>query len=65
MLLFLISGHNPEGETIERRPRRWGIYRRRYNNVSEQVSSGTHPSSCQQQDGDSATSDAQEDTQVR
>ncbi|XP_006775857.1 PREDICTED: nuclear RNA export factor 3 [Myotis davidii] len=58
-------GHNPEGDTTERRPRRWGIYRRRYNNVPEQVSSGIHPSSHKQQDGDSATSDAHMDTRVR
>uniref|UniRef100_G1PB99 Nuclear RNA export factor 3 n=1 Tax=Myotis lucifugus TaxID=59463 RepID=G1PB99_MYOLU len=64
-VLFSISGHNPEGDTTERRPRRWGIYRRRYNNVSEQVSSGIHPSSHRQQDGDSATSDAHMDTRVR
>ncbi|XP_036903657.1 nuclear RNA export factor 3 [Sturnira hondurensis] len=39
--------------------------RRRYINLSERVNCGIHPSSHQQQDGDSATSDAHMDTRVR
>ncbi|XP_016018091.1 nuclear RNA export factor 3 isoform X1 [Rousettus aegyptiacus] len=58
-------GHNTQGNTLQRRPRYWGIYRRRYNNWSEHVSPSIHPSSHQQQDGDPATSDAYVDTQVR
>lgn len=64
-VVFSISGHNTQGNTLQRRPRYWGIYRRRYNNWSEHVSPSIHPSSHQQQDGDPATSDAYVDTQVR
>uniref|UniRef100_A0A8C0K044 Nuclear RNA export factor 3 n=2 Tax=Canis lupus dingo TaxID=286419 RepID=A0A8C0K044_CANLU len=43
----------------------WSIYRRRYNNWSEQVSSGICPSPHQQQDGDPATNGTHMSTRVR
>ncbi|XP_035581261.1 nuclear RNA export factor 3 isoform X1 [Zalophus californianus] len=58
-------GHNDVSKLLQRRTRCWGIYRRRYNNWSEQVSSGIHPSSHQQQDGDLATDGAHMSTRVR
>ncbi|KAM7045540.1 nuclear RNA export factor 3-like [Molossus nigricans] len=58
-------GRNPNSDTIERRPRRWGIYRRRYINLSEQGNSDIPPSSLQQQDGDAAKSDTYVDTRIR
>ncbi|XP_045850606.1 nuclear RNA export factor 3 [Meles meles] len=58
-------GHNDVGNPLKRRTRCWGIYRRRYNNWSEQISSGIHPSSHQQQDGDPATNGAHMSTRVR
>ncbi|XP_030879150.1 nuclear RNA export factor 3-like [Leptonychotes weddellii] len=57
--------HNDVGNLLQRRTRCWGIYRRRYSNWSEQVSSGTQPSSHQQQDGDPATNGAHMSTRVR
>ncbi|XP_040484682.1 nuclear RNA export factor 3 [Ursus maritimus] len=59
------EGHNDVGNSLQRRTRCWGIYRRRYNNWSEQVSSGGHSSSHQQQDGDPATNGAHTSTRVR
>ncbi|XP_070461165.1 nuclear RNA export factor 3-like isoform X1 [Equus przewalskii] len=58
-------GRNNQPKFLKRRARGWGIYRRRYSNWSEEVSSGIHPSSHQQQDGDPETSDAPVDTAVR
>ncbi|KAB0336641.1 hypothetical protein E2I00_002367, partial [Balaenoptera physalus] len=57
--------YNKQVTSLQRRARRWRIYQRRYNNWSEQVRSGIHPSSQQQQDGDQATSDVHKDTGVR
>uniref|UniRef100_A0A9L0J8V1 Nuclear RNA export factor 3 n=1 Tax=Equus asinus TaxID=9793 RepID=A0A9L0J8V1_EQUAS len=56
---------NNQPKFLKRRARGWGIYRRRYSNWSEEVSSGIHPSSHQQQDGDPETSDAPVDTGIR
>ncbi|XP_070357873.1 nuclear RNA export factor 3-like [Equus asinus] len=56
---------NNQPKFLKRRERCWGIYRRRYSNWSEEVSSGIHPSSHQQQDGDPETSDAPVDTGIR
>ncbi|KAM5290997.1 nuclear RNA export factor 3 [Glossophaga mutica] len=58
------TGHNTQSNNIHRRSG-WGMYRRRYINLSEHVSSGIHPSSHQQQDGDFATGDPHVDTRVR
>uniref|UniRef100_A0A9L0JWP7 Nuclear RNA export factor 3 n=1 Tax=Equus asinus TaxID=9793 RepID=A0A9L0JWP7_EQUAS len=58
-------GRNNQPKFLKRRARGWGIYRRRYSNWSEEVSSGIHPSSHQQQDGDPETSDAPVDTGIR
>ncbi|CAD7682464.1 unnamed protein product [Nyctereutes procyonoides] len=57
--------HNNVGNSLQRRARCWSIYRRRYNNWSEQVSSGIRPSSHQQQDGDPATNGTHMSTRVR
>ncbi|KAM9041182.1 nuclear RNA export factor 3-like [Megaptera novaeangliae] len=59
------QGYNKQVTSLQRRARRWRIYQRRYNNWSEQVRSGIHPSSQQQQGGDQATSDVHKDTGVR
>ncbi|XP_007186323.2 nuclear RNA export factor 3 [Balaenoptera acutorostrata] len=64
-VIFSISGYNKQVTSLQRRARRWCIYQRRYNNWSEQVRSGIHPSSQQHQDGDRATSDVHKDTGVR
>ncbi|XP_038445615.1 nuclear RNA export factor 3-like [Canis lupus familiaris] len=58
-------GHNNVGNSLQRRARCWSIYRRRYNNWSEQVSSGICPSPHQQQDGDPATNGTHMSTRVR
>nr|XP_023489226.1 nuclear RNA export factor 3-like [Equus caballus] len=58
-------GHNNQPNFLQRRARCWGIYRRRYSNWSEEVSSGIHPSSHQQQDEDPGKSDAPVDTGIR
>eukprot|EP00070_Physeter_catodon_P015416 XP_023973190.1 nuclear RNA export factor 3-like [Physeter catodon] len=58
-------GYNKQVTSLQRRARCWHIYQRRYNNWSEEVRSGIHPSSQQQQDGDQATSDVHKDTGVR
>ncbi|KAM7045539.1 nuclear RNA export factor 3 [Molossus nigricans] len=57
-------GHNTQGNTIYRRSS-WGIYRRRYISLSEQVRSGIPSSYLQQEDGDASKSDAHVDTRVR
>nr|KAF6492674.1 nuclear RNA export factor 3 [Molossus molossus] len=57
-------GHNTQGNTIYRRSS-WGIYRRRYISLSEQVRSGIPSSYLQQQDGDASKSDGHVDTRVR
>ncbi|XP_053744552.1 nuclear RNA export factor 3-like [Panthera pardus] len=51
-------GHNNTGNSLQRRARCSGIYRRRYNNWSGHVRSGIDSSSHQQQDGDPATNDS-------
>ncbi|XP_058568932.1 nuclear RNA export factor 3-like [Neofelis nebulosa] len=51
-------GHNDTGNSLQRRARCSGIYRRRYNNWSGHVRSGIDSSSHQQQDGDPATNDS-------
>eukprot|EP00070_Physeter_catodon_P015415 XP_023973189.1 nuclear RNA export factor 3-like [Physeter catodon] len=57
--------YNKQVTSLQRRARCRHIYQRRYNNWSEEVRSGIHPSSQQQQDGDQATSDVHKDTGVR
>ncbi|XP_059766418.1 nuclear RNA export factor 3-like [Balaenoptera ricei] len=64
-LTVYLCGTIDQVTSLQRRARRWRIYQRRYNNWSEQVRSGIHPSSQQQQDGDQATSDVHKDTGVR
>ncbi|TEA35902.1 hypothetical protein DBR06_SOUSAS47410012, partial [Sousa chinensis] len=59
------SGYNKQVTSLQRRAGCWHIYQRRYNNWSEQVRSGIHPSSQQQQDRESLRSDAHVDIQAR
>nr|XP_033705168.1 nuclear RNA export factor 3 [Tursiops truncatus] len=58
-------GYNKQVTSLQRRAGCWRIYQRRYNNWSEQVRSGIHPSSQQQQDRESLRSDAHVDIQAR
>uniref|UniRef100_A0A8D2JRH1 Nuclear RNA export factor 3 n=1 Tax=Sciurus vulgaris TaxID=55149 RepID=A0A8D2JRH1_SCIVU len=58
-------GHNSQANTLQRRARCWGIFRRRFPNWSEPVSAAMHISSHQQQDGDLAMSDAHMDSGLR
>ncbi|KAM4798729.1 nuclear RNA export factor 3 [Urocitellus parryii] len=58
-------GHNSQANTLQRRARCWGIFRRRFPNWSEPVSAAMNISSHQQQEGDSAMSDAHMDSGVR
>nr|XP_040138979.1 nuclear RNA export factor 3 isoform X1 [Ictidomys tridecemlineatus] len=58
-------GHNSQANTLQRRARCWGIFRRRFPNWSEPVSAAMNISSHQQQEGDSAMNDAHMDSGVR
>ncbi|XP_044907610.1 nuclear RNA export factor 3-like isoform X1 [Felis catus] len=58
-------GHNNTGNSLQRRARCSGIYRRRHNNWSGHVRSGIGSSSHQQQDGDPATNDSRMSTRGR
>ncbi|GAB5584777.1 nuclear RNA export factor 2 isoform X2 [Prionailurus iriomotensis] len=58
-------GHNNTGNSLQRRARCSGIYRRRHNNWSGHVRSGIDSSSHQQQDGDPATNDSRMSTRGR
>ncbi|KAG8507995.1 Nuclear RNA export factor 3, partial [Galemys pyrenaicus] len=55
--------HNNETNSPQRRPRCWGLFRRRFSNYSEQVSCDVR--SYRQQDGDPAKSHAHLDTCIR
>ncbi|XP_032447959.1 nuclear RNA export factor 3-like [Lynx canadensis] len=57
--------HNNTGNSLQRRARCSGIYRRRHNNWSGHVRSGIDSSSHQQQDGDPATNDSRMSTRGR
>uniref|UniRef100_A0A8C9DKM2 Nuclear RNA export factor 3 n=1 Tax=Prolemur simus TaxID=1328070 RepID=A0A8C9DKM2_PROSS len=57
--------HDHQDNSVKRRARCWGIYRRRFPNWSEPVSPSMDPSSRQQQDGDAAASDTRVDSGVR
>ncbi|KAL2768417.1 nuclear RNA export factor 3, partial [Daubentonia madagascariensis] len=58
-------GHNHQVNSVQRRARCWGIYRRRFTNWSEPVSPSMYSSSRQQQDGDAAASDTHVDSRGR
>nr|XP_012643383.1 nuclear RNA export factor 3 isoform X1 [Microcebus murinus] len=58
-------GHNHQVNSVQRRARCWGIYRRRFPNWAEPVSPSMHPSSRHQQDGDATASDIHMDSGVR
>uniref|UniRef100_A0A8C5ZCB3 Nuclear RNA export factor 3 n=1 Tax=Marmota marmota marmota TaxID=9994 RepID=A0A8C5ZCB3_MARMA len=62
-----LSGYRDpiKANTLQRRARCWGIFRRRFPNWSEPVSAAMNISSHQQQEGDSAMNDAHMDSGVR
>uniref|UniRef100_A0A2K6GJZ0 Nuclear RNA export factor 3 n=1 Tax=Propithecus coquereli TaxID=379532 RepID=A0A2K6GJZ0_PROCO len=57
--------HNHQVNSVQRRERWWGTFRRRFPNWSEPDSPSTNPSFRQQQDGDATASDTYVDSAVR